>query len=144
MRPRKRILLIDSNEVRLSVRRYLLETQGFKVSAATAADEARDLAETTDPELIVCAWPLAGSSAGLLLNQLHEAHPFVRIMLLAETLQSVPDDVYAADAVLLKGDCTPFNVLERARLLSARKRGPRKMTVQSVDRMMDFAARRIA
>jgi DNA-binding NtrC family response regulator len=149
MRPKKRILLIDSNETRQSVRRYLFITWGFAVLSAATAEEAREIAANEPLDLVVCGWPLAGADLGKLLNDLHAIDPLLRSLLLAESSIVAPEGV-AAHAVLLKGACAPTEIRERARQLSARKRGPRKGCEQrlqpqaEVDHLMDMAERRIA
>jgi hypothetical protein len=39
-------------------------------------------------------------------------------------------EMYAADALLAKKNCSPQELLERIKVMSARKRGPRKGTVR--------------
>jgi DNA-binding response OmpR family regulator len=126
----------------MSVRRYLFTTWHFAVISATGAGEAREMFAAYDPDLVVACWPLAGADLGKLLDELHACKPGVRSLLLAEQLTVAPGDV-VADAVLLKGACMPVQILDRVKLLSASKRGPKK-TVQSIDIMMDLAQRRIA
>jgi DNA-binding response OmpR family regulator len=149
MRPKKRILLIDSDETRQSVRRYLFVTHGFTVLSAATADEAREIAANEPLDLIVCGWPLAGADLDRLLGDLHAVDPLLRSMLLAESSTFAPEG-FVAHAVLLKGACSPAEILERARCMSARKRGPRKGCEQrmqpqaAVDHLMNLAERRIA
>jgi hypothetical protein len=38
--------------------------------------------------------------------------------------------MHAADALLAKKNCTPQELLERIKIMSARKRGPRKGTLR--------------
>jgi DNA-binding response OmpR family regulator len=142
VRPKKRILLIDSDETRQGIRRFLLETHGFAVFSASSAEEARELCADYSPDAVVAAWPLAGADLGRLLHQLHECSPAASSLLLADSAAAVPESVMA-DAILPKGQCSAVQVLERVRLLSARKRGPKK-TVESINHMMMLTERRIA
>ena len=141
MRPRKRILLIDSNELRQSTRRYMLTIRGFAVHAAASAEEAHELAADHDPDLVIACWPMAGTDLGRLLDHLYEQRPAMRSMLLAEQLSSPPENV-TVDACILKGNCSPAEIVDRAKFLCARKRGPKKPV--EIDRMMVLAERRIA
>lgn len=117
-------------------------TRGFAVFSATCADQARTAVEESDPELAILSWPLADSDGARLLADLHERRPEIRSLVLAERLDVLPENVIADDA-LLKGSCTPAQIVDRAKALTARKRGPKK-TVQAIDRMMVLAERRIA
>jgi DNA-binding response OmpR family regulator len=148
MRPKKRILLIDSDETRHSVRRYFFTIHGFTVLSAATAEEAREIAANEPLDLIVCGWPLAGADLCKLLNDLHAMDPLLRSMVLMEN-SAIALDLLPAHAVLPKGRCGPAEILERAKTLSARKRGPRKESDRrppqtDVDRLMQLAERRIA
>jgi len=145
MRPKKRILLIDSSETRLSTRRFVLETRGLAVAGASTPEEARDLANSFQPEVIVAAWPFTSGDLVRLLDQIREELPFAPSLLIAETLVEAPAVV--ADATVLKGSCSMAEIVERIKILAARKRGPRPGTpkpVQSIERMMQLAERRLA
>jgi hypothetical protein len=95
-----------------------------------------------DLDLVVACWPLANADLGKLLNELRACKSGVHSLLLAEQLTVAPENT-VADAVMLKGACTPSQILERVKLLTACKRGP-KPPVQSVDRMMMLAQGRTA
>lgn len=142
MRPKRRILLIDSDENRMSIRRYLFITRGFAVFSAPSADEARHLIASCYPDLVVATWPLAGADLGKLLSEIHDDSPTSHLLLLAERLTEVPDGVFV-DAALLKSACSATDIIERAKLLCVRKRGPQK-TAQSVDHMMVLAEQKLA
>jgi CheY-like chemotaxis protein len=129
MRPKKRILLIDSNEARRSVRKFVLINRGFIVHAAATAEEAHQAAATTKFnakfDVVIGCWPLEDADLAAALDTLHKHHPELRSMVIAETLTERPN-LLIADAVLLKGQCSQFEIHESARLLAARKRGPQK------------------
>ena len=44
--------------------------------------------------------------------------------------QAMAGQIHAADALLAKKQCTPQDLLERIKTMSARKRGPRKGTLR--------------
>jgi CheY-like chemotaxis protein len=140
MRPKKRILLIDTNEDRQAVLRFLFVTHAYHVISAGSADEARQLIATEDPELIVCAYPLAGADADTLLDQLRQVIPFTPSLLLYQGKGPGPQ-LGKADAVVPQS-ISRVELLERTKLMSARKRGPRKQ-VASIS-VADLAARRTA
>jgi hypothetical protein len=47
-------------------------------------------------------------------------------MILLGDPQKMGDQLHAADALLAKKNCSPHDLLERIKIMSARKRGPRK------------------
>jgi two-component system, OmpR family, response regulator CpxR len=51
-------------------------------------------------------------------------------MILLGDPQSMGGQIHAADALIAKKQCSPQELLERIKVMSARKRGPRKGTVR--------------
>ena len=53
-------------------------------------------------------------------------------MILLGNPQRMAGELHAADALLGKKSCSPQELLERVKLMSARKRGPRKGSQRAV------------
>lgn len=115
MRPKKRILLIDFNENRQSAVRFMLQTNGFHVISAAAP-----LKGSLDhhPELILGIWPVQPAY----FTELAKAAGLPSIVVVSET-DDHPSN-FMADTVLLNP--TPAELLERIKVMSARKRGPKR------------------
>lgn len=140
MRPKRQILLIDSNEMRLSTRSYMLQVRGFNVHAAATAEEATVIVDNFSLDLVIGCWPLPGGNPAL-LDALRGRYPGgVPTMLLAEQLTTGPESAFA-DAILLK-PVSAAEIVDRAKTLCARKRGPKKFQPVSVG--ADLAMRRTA
>ncbi len=60
-----------------------------------------------------------------LVRRAKQMHPFLPALLVSGTVSSF-ERAAAADAFLPKGACTPVELLDRIRILVARKRGPKK------------------
>jgi len=118
MRPRKTILCVEDNEQVLSVRKFLLETRGYRVLAMSSVD------------LLMADLIMPSMDGNELIRKAKQVHPGLPTLLVSGTVTSF-DRAAAADAFLPKGACTPAEVLDRIRILVARKRGPKKQ-VQSV------------
>ena len=124
MRPKKKILCVSSEENSLSVMNFFLETNQFMVLEATSADEAEGLFRTTQVDLVLTdvaigADEIAGVSLAKRLKQINQHIP---IAVIDNGKRSIPEGWY--DGVINK-DCTPSNLLERIKVMTARKRGPR-------------------
>jgi CheY-like chemotaxis protein len=65
-----------------------------------------------------------------LVDRLKQLAPHVPMILLGDP-QKMGSDLHAADAMLTKKNCTPQELLERIKVMSARKRGPRKGSVRT-------------
>jgi two-component system response regulator CpxR len=133
MRPRKTILCVEDNEQILSIRKFLLETRGYRVIAMSCAAEALEHLRTAAPgaiDLLLSDVIMPQMDGNELVRRAKQMHPGLPALLVSGTVASF-DRAAAADAFLPKGGCTPAEVLDRIRILVARKRGPKKQ-VQGV------------
>ena len=128
MRPRKTILCVEDNEQILSVRKFLLETRGYRVLGFTNGAEALEVLRESLPgsiDLLMAEVILPQMHGNELVRRAKQIHPCLPTLLVSGTVTSY-DRAAAADAFLPKGACTPVELLERIRVLVARKRGPKK------------------
>jgi two-component system response regulator CpxR len=128
MRPKKSILCVDDNEQVLSVRKFLLETRGYRVVAAESAQAALELIMHTVPgtfDLLLSDLIMPQMDGNELVRRAKQYHPSLPAMIVSGTVSAF-DRASAADVFLPKGACSPVEVLERVRVLVARKRGPKK------------------
>lgn len=145
MRPKKKILLIDSKEARRSVRAYTLTIKGFAVCCASNVPEAQSMAQDMLPDLAIVSWPVIKGDDGRWIEDMRRRTPQMRSMVLAEAEEQPPTDL-VADAVLSNADCTMLEIFDRAKVLCIRRRGPKKFQLigqRAVD-VLDMAQRRIA
>lgn len=125
MRPKKVILCIDDNDQVLSVRKFVLETRGYRVLTANTAEQAIALYDDGKVDLVIADLVMPQCNGNELIQRLKEIAPWVPAVLLSGTTRHF-DAASHADAFLPKGACTPQELLERVRTLLVRKRGPRK------------------
>lgn len=125
MRPRKVILCVDNNEQALSVRKFLLETRGYRVISALSSEEALDLFRRGGIDLVLSDLLMPQMDGNELVRRMKEVTPEVPMILVSGTVKAF-DRASHADAFLPKGACTPLELLEKIRIMSARKRGPKK------------------
>ena len=130
MRPKKVILCVDDNEQVLSVRCFLLETRGYKVLSARSAQQALEVMEGLLPgqiDLLLCDLLMPGMDGNELVRRAKTLYPGLPAMIVSGTVNSF-DRAGAADVFLPKGACSAAEMIERIRVLVARKRGPKKQT----------------
>ena len=128
MRPKKVILCVDDNEQTLSVRTFLLETRGYRVLTAMSPSEALEILEHTTPgtlDLLISDLLMPGMDGNELVRRARHMHPLLPTLIVSGTVTNY-DRALAADAFLPKGASSPVELLERIRVLVARKRGPKK------------------
>jgi CheY-like chemotaxis protein len=127
MRPKKVILCVDDNEQELSVLKFMLATNGYKVVSATNGQEAIGIFAGTPVDLVLADYAMPQMDGNQLVDRLKQIAPHVPMILLGDP-QKMGGEMHAADALLAKKNCSTLELLERIRLMSARKRGPRKGT----------------
>ena len=128
MRPKKTILCVDDNEQILSVRTVLLETRGYRVIAATNAQQALEFVEQSLPgslDLLLCDLIMPQMDGNELVRRAKQLHPGLPAMIVSGTVNAFDRAVHA-DVFLPKGASSPAEMIERIRVLVARKRGPKK------------------
>jgi two-component system response regulator CpxR len=128
MRPRKTILCVEDNEQILSIRKFLLETRGYRVLSAGSAAEALEFLQGALPgsiDLLLSDLILPQMDGNELARRAKQIHACLPVLIVSGTVTSFDRAVFA-DAFLPKGACAPAELLDRIRILVARKRGPKK------------------
>lgn len=128
MRPKKTILCVDDNEQVLSVRTFLLETRGYRIIAARNAQEALEVLKQSLPgtlDLVLCDLLMPQMDGNELVRRAKQLHPGLPAMIVSGTVNAFDRALYA-DVFLPKGASSPAEMIERIRVLVARKRGPKK------------------
>ncbi|HEY0757689.1 MAG TPA: response regulator [Acidisarcina sp.] len=127
MRPKKTILCIDDNEQTLTVRKFMLETRGYRVLIASHSETALAIFRQGGIDLVLSDLSMPYMDGNELVRRMKELSPEVPMILISGSIKEF-SRADRADAFLPKGACTALEVLERIRLLIARRRGPRKAT----------------
>lgn len=139
MRPKKIILCVDDNELELSVLSFMLSTNGYRVISATSGQEAIELFAETPVDLVLADYGLPQMNGGQLVERLKQIASHVPMLLLGDP-QKMGGEMHAADALLAKKGCSSQELLERIKVMSARKRGPRKGSQRHVPELELAAA----
>ncbi|MBT9331049.1 response regulator [Paracidobacterium acidisoli] len=125
MRPKKTILCVDHNEQALAVRKFMLETRGYRVITALSSEEALEVFRNGGIDLVLSDLLMPQMDGNELVRRMKDMTPEVPTILMSGTVKAF-ERANRADAFLPKGACTPVEMLERIRIMIARKRGPRK------------------
>jgi len=126
MRPKKTILCVDDNEQALAVRKFLLETRGgYRVVAASSGKDAVERFRMGGIDLVLSDLVMPNMDGNEVVRRMKEIAPEIPIILISGSVKAF-DHGNRADAFLPKGTCTPSEILERIRVMIARKRGPKK------------------
>jgi CheY-like chemotaxis protein len=126
MRPKKTILCVDDNDQALAVRKFLLETRGYRVVAARSGEEAIEIFRQGGIDLVLGDVIMSPMDGNEMVRHMKDISPEIPMILISGTVKAF-ERANRADAFLPKGACTPVEVLERIRVMIARKRGPRRI-----------------
>jgi two-component system, OmpR family, response regulator CpxR len=125
MRPKKTILYVDDNEQSLSVCKFMLETRGYRVLTAISGEQALELFREGGIDLVLSDLVMPYMDGNELVRRVKELAPEVPTILISGSVKAF-DRADHADAFLPKGARSPVEMLERIRVMVARKRGPKK------------------
>jgi CheY-like chemotaxis protein len=125
MRPKKVILCVDDNEQELSVLKFMLATNGYRVLSACTGQEAIGIFAEIQVDLVLADYAMPQMNGDQLVGRLKQIASHVPMILLGDP-QKMGGEMHAADALLAKKNCSSQELLERIKVMSARKRGPRK------------------
>jgi CheY-like chemotaxis protein len=129
MRPKKIILCVDDNEQELSVLKFMLATNGYRVVSANNGQDAISIFAELAVDLVLSDFAMPQMNGDQLVGRLKQIASHVPMILLGDP-HKMGDNVHGADALLAKKNCSPQELLERIKIMSARKRGPRKGSVR--------------
>jgi hypothetical protein len=121
-RPAKKILLVGDDEEKASVLRYLLVTQCFRVTLAGGAIAAEYLLLEMQFDLLLLLHPLAGAAE--LLKRAKRIAPHTPTLAVSDREAFLPAD-WVVDSSLCRGRCSSAAILERVKVMVARRPGPR-------------------
>lgn len=123
------ILCVDDNEQALAVRKFLLETRGYRVIPATDGAMAIEILQQGGIDMVLSDLVMPQMDGNEMIRRMKQHCPEVPMMLISGTVKAF-ERANRADAFLPKGACSPVELLERIRVMIARKRGPRKAVVR--------------
>ncbi|MDP9037814.1 MAG: response regulator [Acidobacteriota bacterium] len=147
MRPKKMVLCVDTNPLRLSVRVFLLETRGFSVLRASSFQCAVDTLELYEPgQVYVLIVEMAAHAAiGAQTNELIRRARLIDPEISALSTRASPGPCGdLTDAEVYLEQPSPAELVERVSILASRKRGPKKKPVAGVPAAAAYAARGVA
>lgn len=125
MRPKKVILCVDDNEQDLSVLKFMLSTNGYRVLAANNGQEAIAMFGDHPVDLVLADHAMPQMNGDQLIRRLKQMAAHIPMLLMGDP-QKMEGQLHAADALVSKKNYSPMELLECIKQKSARKRGPRK------------------
>ena len=125
MRPRKIIVYVSDKENDLSIAKFMLETNGFRVLTARYLHEAVGHVKDYMVDLVLVDYEMKPFDGAKVVQKLKQIAPYIPMILLGDPVK-MGDKIHSGDALLAKKSVSAAELLERIKVMSARKRGPRK------------------
>jgi two-component system response regulator CpxR len=128
MRPKKVILCVDDSEQSLSIRKFMLETRGYRVLAAKNGRDAIELFQQGGVDLVITDLlmpEMDGAEVIRVLKELSHETP----MILISGKVKLYEKGTRADLFLPKGTYPAAELLERIRVMLVKKRGPKRTSL---------------
>ncbi len=126
MKVKKTILCVDDNEQSLSIRKVMLETRGYRVVACNNGRDALDAFRQGGIDLVLSDLIMPGLDGTELIDHIKNEAPQLPAILFSGKIKVYEKDT-RADVFLPKGMYAPAELLERIRILLARRRGPKRL-----------------
>jgi CheY-like chemotaxis protein len=101
-----RILCIDDEELGLTVRKMILESEGFEVSTASDGLVGLQLFSSAQFDLVLLDHSMPGMNGGEIAREIRRIRPATPILLLSAYVTLPDDDVKLVDAYVTKGEST--------------------------------------
>jgi len=128
MRPKKVILCVDDNEQSLSIRKFMLETRGYRVLTAASGREALEMFQQAGSvDLVIADLLMPEMDGAEVIRVLKDLAPEVPMILISGKVKMYEKGT-RADVFLPKGTYPAMELLEKIRIMLIKKRGPRKMS----------------
>jgi response regulator RpfG family c-di-GMP phosphodiesterase len=126
MRPRKKVILVDSDEQRLSERTFLLRNKGYNVYPCELASSAIELLggfQQGELDLFIANESLTDSDGNELCKRSKDIHPLLPTLLMYNSINELKD--CAANNFISNSSYSTSHFISMVKILIARKRGPR-------------------
>jgi CheY-like chemotaxis protein len=122
----KVILCVDDETTGLSVRKMLLESQGYRVLTAENGPDALVLFSSEDPELVILDYSMPGMNGGIVAEKMKELRSDLPIIMLSAYVDLPSETVALVDKSIRKGEPPPVLLGAISRLLNGNRQAQPK------------------
>ena len=116
------VLCVDDEAVSLSVRKAVLESQGYRVFTATNGPDALALFSAEPIDVVIVDYKMPGMNGDIVAESMKWLKPFVPILMLSAYVDLPRETLALVDKYMTKGEAVPLLLEAIADLLSAKHR----------------------
>ena len=117
----KVILCVDDETVGLSVRKMLLESQGYRVLTAENGRDALVLFSSEDVEAVILDYSMPGMNGNVVAERMKELRPDLPIIMLSAYVDLPSETLALVDKSITKGEPPPVLLEAISRLLNGNR-----------------------
>jgi CheY-like chemotaxis protein len=131
-----RILLVDDNKLGLTARKMILEDAGYGVETATSGEDAWELFQKTQFDVVVTDFRMGGMDGVQLIRMIRASGSPARIVLLSgfASCLGMTEETSGADEVLVKSNKEVPELLRAVKRLAAQP--PRRAVASAAPRLV--------
>jgi CheY-like chemotaxis protein len=121
------ILLVEHDEVLMSVWRLVLRVRRYRVTSASSSSEALRIMNSDDGDsvdIVLTELSMPGVDGNALIRKIKSTRPDVRSVVMARNIDNCNREIYS-DSFLHSGCADAAHVLAEIKRLSQKKRGPK-------------------
>ena len=114
----KVILCVDDETTGLSVRKMLLESQGYRVLTAENGPDALVLFSSEDPELVILDYSMPGMNGDIVAERMKELRSDLPIIMVSAYVDLPSETLALVDKSITKGEPPPVLLEAISQLLN--------------------------
>ena len=115
-------MCVDDEAIGLSVRKALLESQGYSVFTAANGPDALALFSAEPIDVVIVDYKMPGMNGDIVAESMKWLKPFVPILMLSAYVDLPRETLALVDKYMTKGEAVPLLLEAIADLLSAKHR----------------------
>jgi CheY-like chemotaxis protein len=116
------ILCVDDETTSLSVRKMLLESQGYRVLTAENGPDALVLFSSEDPELVILDYSMPGMNGDIVAERMKELRSDLPIIMLSAYVDLPSETLAIVDKSITKGEPPPILLKAISQLLNGNRK----------------------
>jgi len=116
------VLCVDDEAVGLSVRKAMLESQGYRVFTAANGPDALALFSAEPIDVVIVDYKMPGMKGDIVAESMKWLKPFVPILMLSAYVDLPRETLALVDKYMTKGEAVPLLLEAIVDLLSAKHR----------------------
>ena len=114
------VLCVDDEAVGLSVRKAMLESQGYRVFTAANGPDALALFSAEPIDVVIVDYKMPGMNGDIVAERMKWLKPFVPILMLSAYVDLPRETLALVDKYMTKGEAVPLLLEAIVDLLSAK------------------------